>query len=182
MRVARHKRRYGLSQPGFTLIELLVTIAVLAILIAAAVPSFTSLINANRLSTQANEMVATLQMARSEAVRLNTSVVVCRSTDGATCAAAGRWDRWITRVTSTGEVLRDTTVKAPVRVTSGGPASFTFRSDGRARNAAGGLLTTDFNVCVPTTLPAANQRLVRMASGSRVSVASSNGAGACPAL
>lgn len=99
MRVARHKRRYGLSQPGFTLIELLVTIAVLAILIAAAVPSFTSLINANRLSTQANEMVATLQMARSEAVRLNTSVVVCRSTDGATCAAAGRWDRWITRVT-----------------------------------------------------------------------------------
>lgn len=167
---------------GFTLIELLVTIAVLAILIAVAVPSFTALINANRLASQANEIVATLQSARSEAVRLNTSVVVCRSTDGASCAAAGTWGRWIIRVNATGEVLRDTAVKPPVQVTSGGAASFTFRSDGRARDAAGGLLANNFIICVPTTLPAENQRVVSIASGSRVSVASANGAGACPAL
>src|SRR3546814_3559152 len=63
-------------QHGFTFIELMLTIAVAAILLAIATPSFTSIINSNRLTGAANEMVATLQAARMEAVRLNTTVNV----------------------------------------------------------------------------------------------------------
>src|SRR5690606_4323840 len=52
---------------GFSLIELMVVVAVVAILAVVAYPSLTSVINSNRLSSNANELVASLQYARSEA-------------------------------------------------------------------------------------------------------------------
>ncbi len=54
---------------GFTLIELLVTIAVLAIILAFAAPSFVNLIENNRVTTQANTLLAAMNLARSEAVK-----------------------------------------------------------------------------------------------------------------
>ena len=39
---------------GFTLIEMMMTIAIAAILVSLAVPSFQNLIGNNRLTTQAN--------------------------------------------------------------------------------------------------------------------------------
>jgi type IV fimbrial biogenesis protein FimT len=167
------------SLRGFTLIELMVTIAVVAILLAIAAPSFTSLINNNRLTAQANEVVVSLQQARMEAVRRNRSVTVCRTTDGATCATAGRWNSWIT-VAAGGEVLRVNTVKAPLQVTSNA-ASIIFRADGLARAAAGGALTANsITVCIPTTRPVLNRRVVDLVNGSRISTGTPNGAGACP--
>ena len=164
---------------GFSLIELMVTIAVVAILAVVAMPSLVSVVNGNRLTAQANEVMASLQQARMEAIRRNRSVTVCRSTDGTTCAGAGRWNRWITVATG-GEVLRVNTVKAPLQVT-GQAASIIYRADGLARAAAGGVLTDNvITVCIPTTTPATNRRAVSMVSGSRISITSSDGAGACP--
>lgn len=77
------------GQRGFTLLELLVAIAVLAILLSAAVPSFMTTIRNNRLATDANALLTVLTLARSEAIKRNGPVVVCRSTDGAACAAGG---------------------------------------------------------------------------------------------
>lgn len=71
---------------GFTLIELLVTLAVLAIVMAFAVPSFQQLIANNRLSTEVNTLVSALQLARSEAVKRGTEVSVA-ATNGTSLVA-----------------------------------------------------------------------------------------------
>jgi len=171
------------GQAGFTLVELMITIAVLAILIALATPSFTSVINSNRLTAQANNLMADLQLARSEAVRRNRKVSVCRTTDGAACATAvGDWDSWLVVLPGTApEVLRSNGVKAPVELTSA-VASVEFRADGLARNATGGLLATAFTVCLPTTHPAENVRTISLDGGSRLKAepATYSTPGSCP--
>lgn len=163
---------------GFTLIELMVTLAVAAVLMAIAIPSFTSIINSSRLTSTANELVSSLQLARSEALRRNTRVRVCRSVNGTSCAAAGNWDRWITIVVSNNEVLRDASIKPPLQVTSG-TAQITVHADGLARGG-GGLLSNDLVACIPTTRPNENRRVVNMLAGSRVAVSRVNGSGLCP--
>lgn len=171
---------------GFTLIELLVTIAILAIVLALAIPNFTALIISNRLTANANELVGSLQLARSEAVSRNTRVTVCRSVNGTTCTTSSGQGSWVTFVDPAGgnptsaNTLRVAVIKAPV-MASNAAARITFRPDGLARTATGSaLLATDVVICMPTTQPAENQRVVSIAAGSRVSTESVDGAGACP--
>lgn len=164
---------------GFSLVELMITIAVLAVIIAISAPSFTGVFNNNRLTARANELVASLQSARSEALRRNAPVIVCRSEDGAACAgAAGNWDQWIT-VVGTDEVLRQDSTKAPVELTAD-VHTISFRGNGVARDSAGALLDAEFIACIPTTRPTNNQRLVSVGLGGRVSIESQSGDGECP--
>jgi len=82
---------------GFTLVEAMVVIAIIAIMLTMAVPGFTTMVMNNRLSTQANSLVIAVNLARSEAIKRNTNVVLCRSSSGTSCAAAaGGWEQgWI---------------------------------------------------------------------------------------
>lgn len=83
-------------QQGFTLIELMVTVGVAAVLLTVAVPAFNSIVSSNRLSGYANTFVASAQLARSEAIKRNADVHLCRSSDGSTCATTGSWKQgWI---------------------------------------------------------------------------------------
>lgn len=54
---------------GFTLIELLMGIAVLGILVTLAVPSLSKIIRDNQVASQANELVALVNLTRNEAIR-----------------------------------------------------------------------------------------------------------------
>lgn len=69
---------------GFTLIELLITIAVAAILIMVAVPSFTNIIVSNKLTTTANDLVGSINLARMEAIKRNATTQVCANTSNGT--------------------------------------------------------------------------------------------------
>lgn len=173
---------------GFTLLELVITMAVLAIVVTLAVPSFTSLINANRLTAQSNELVADFQLARMESIRRNRRVTVCPSVDNASCAAAGNWSNRIIiapapppAAAGATQLIRVSTAKAPLQLTADAN-SVVFRPDGMARDAAGNLQAANFTVCLPTTWPEENVRRVQMASGSRLSTESiiSTTPGACP--
>lgn len=66
-----NKIRKPCFSAGITLVELLVTIAVLAIAATIAVPSLTDLIRSNRVTSQTNEFVAMLHLARNDAIRRN---------------------------------------------------------------------------------------------------------------
>lgn len=79
------------STHGFTLIELVVTMAIVAILAALAGPSFSSLIQRNRVSSGANQLLGAMMLTRSEAIRANDQVVMCKTdrTDEANMACVG---------------------------------------------------------------------------------------------
>ena len=81
---------------GFTIIELLVTMVVAGILAMVAVPSFNNAILGNKLAAFSNSYVASLQLARSEAIKRNQLVKLCRSANGTSCADSGNWQQgWI---------------------------------------------------------------------------------------
>jgi len=58
--------------------ELMVTISIAGILLSVAIPSFTSIISSNRLTTYANELVTALNFARSEAIKRGQPVTIKR--------------------------------------------------------------------------------------------------------
>ncbi len=64
------------KQRGFTLVELLMTVVVLSILIALAVPSFREMMDKNAVTTAANDLLSSVLIARSEAVKRESPVVI----------------------------------------------------------------------------------------------------------
>lgn len=64
---------------GFTLVEMMVTVAVLAIIIGIATPSFVEMMRQNTLRSQANELLALMHYARSEAIKRRNNVEVAIS-------------------------------------------------------------------------------------------------------
>jgi type IV fimbrial biogenesis protein FimT len=69
---------------GFTLIELIVVIAVTAILLSVAVPSFKEMLARRKLEGAANELSADLQYARSQSVSRNADVLLTTTATGYT--------------------------------------------------------------------------------------------------
>lgn len=69
-------------QKGYSLIELMVVVALFALLLALAMPSIRDMIANARVRTAAEGMLNGMQLARAEAVRLNTPVNLNIRADG----------------------------------------------------------------------------------------------------
>ena len=161
-------------QSGFTLIELMIAVAVLAILLALALPSFQQSMRSNRVATSTNEMLASLALARSEAIRGTRGGGICASTAGTGCDGSNWADGWMVWVDvgnagvgtyeSTDTVIRFAQPKAKSEIGAGSAASFSFDLRGRmsARNSGGSLLPAGAQVIEikPDTCPP-GQELVR---------------------
>jgi type IV fimbrial biogenesis protein FimT len=70
---------------GLTLMEVMVTVAIMAILLVLAVPSFNSFLARGRLTGAAEALAQDLQLAKSEALRSNADVTISFSPGGAWC-------------------------------------------------------------------------------------------------
>lgn len=81
-------RPHPIRGRGFTLIELMVTLTVLGIMMGIGVPSFKSFIAGQKVKTATYELMSSLLLARSEAVKRNTNVAL---TPASATAWAGGW-------------------------------------------------------------------------------------------
>jgi len=116
-------RAHRTRTTGFTVVELMVVIAIIAIVIAFGIPSYTSVITQNRMAGEINDLTTDIELARSAAVKQGLTVTICPSSDptatpGAnapSCNGSSEWNTgWIvfmdvtgnqTFSTSTGDVL-----------------------------------------------------------------------------
>jgi type IV fimbrial biogenesis protein FimT len=124
---------------GFTLVELMVTVAVAAVVLALAVPSFQTTLRNHRLTTYANEFIAALNLARTEAIRRGQRVVLCKSANGSSCQTGGNnWEiGWIAFVDLDRNGNNENTRQATepiLRVWPALPAGFTLRPNNNFGN------------------------------------------------
>ena len=84
-------------QTGFTVLELMIVIAMMGVLMAVGIPTFTSMITTNELADTTNDLLISLKRARAEAITTGRDVIVCSSTDASTCSGtAGNWNKgWL---------------------------------------------------------------------------------------
>jgi len=76
---------------GMTLVELIMSITILVILVTLAVPGMTEIVQNNRSATQIHDLQTSLNYARSEAVKRNTSMSLCHTHDGEKCHLGDNW-------------------------------------------------------------------------------------------
>jgi type IV fimbrial biogenesis protein FimT len=84
-----------LKQAGFSLYDLMVT-SVVAGVMGIGTIGVTGLVQDTRMTTAVNQLIGDLSLARSESIKRQTVVTLCKSGDGASCADDGGWHNgWI---------------------------------------------------------------------------------------
>ncbi|MES2822598.1 MAG: GspH/FimT family pseudopilin [Pseudomonadota bacterium] len=165
------------SQPtakhqGFTLLELIITVAIVAILSAAAIPSFSELIMKSRLTSQARGLMASALLARSEAIKRNQAVTLCASSNGSTCN--GTWaNGWI--VLSADNLVLHSHQAAPTGfLINSALTSITFSASGLGASMA------TLTICRSTPAAGKEERVLSISGTGRPSI-SKTYAGVCAA-
>ena len=86
----------GQNQSGVTAFELLITMAIAAILMATAIPSFKNYTWNLRMRTAMDTLQTDLNLARSRAISHNVQTIICPATDASDCSGASDWQPgWI---------------------------------------------------------------------------------------
>jgi len=153
-------------QKGFSVVELLVTVAIAAVLMVIAVPSFRRVILSNRLNTTANDVVLAVNTARLEAIKRNATTLLC--SDGSvyvgSCGSGTR-------------ILASVGLGPTIKINGGSVVGLSFSPQGIARKTGG---TGPYGGTVADICTAGlgndNHRVVAMVGGSILATTTSSGA------
>jgi type IV fimbrial biogenesis protein FimT len=85
---------------GYSLIELMTMLAVVAIVMSFGVPMLKTYFQGNRMVTNTNDLIASISLARSEAIRRGIRTSICKSSNADSaapvCDTTANWqDGWI---------------------------------------------------------------------------------------
>lgn len=192
---------------GFTVIELMVVIAIVAIVMVFAIPSYKGVTTQSRMAGEINDLASDIALARSAAIKQGLTVTICPSanpsatpsTTAPACNASTAWNTgWIVFIdtannqtfTTSGDTLlrvhgpftgSDTLV---LSATTGAPTSITFNRMGGTQSFGS---ATDFSSAGTLTLHdstnnAAWRRCVILSEAGTITVDSpqNNKQGSCP--
>jgi len=138
---------------GFTLAEVLVVVAIMGILTAVAIPSFGPFVAGQRIKTASFDMMSTLTLARSEATKRNTNIVISPT--------GGNWQNGWTvangaTTLSTQSALKGLSIDCwSGSVTAACPATITYTNNGRLSTAS-----PSFRMFNTTVTTSANTRCI----------------------
>ena len=162
---------------GVTLPEVLVVLAIAGVLQAFGAPALASLIDGVRVGRGSESLFLTLQQARSEAIKRNGRVVVCKSDDGARCVTGGGWEQgWLmfqdgnnNARLDTGEtvLLRQAALDRPVRLSGNSQVAnyVSYTPTGNASLISGAFQAGTFTVCRQSNVPLDARQVVLSSSG-----------------
>jgi len=76
---------------GFTLLELMIVLAVMGVMFSMAIPSFRIMMQNSHAAEAVNTFIAQANFTRSEAIKRNSRVTMCVSTNQTTCHTTADW-------------------------------------------------------------------------------------------
>jgi type IV fimbrial biogenesis protein FimT len=165
---------------GFTLTEMLVAMALAVTLTSLAAPSVAEFMASMQLSSASSNLLASLHLARYEAIKRNGRVVLCKTSDGTRCADSGGWEQgWMVFHDVNNNSLREETepiiqhqiaLSGSLRMTGNTPVSryISYGSMGGAQLVSGAFQAGTLTVCRVLASGDARQIIVNAAGRPRM--------------
>ena len=143
---------------GFTLVELMIVLVIVAVLLVLALPSFSTLTQRTKLKSYANEVVASVYLARSEAIKRNAVMTLCTSTDGTSCTGGDAWEQgWIVMDPNDTVIKRQQTLPSGIILFDlSSIDTMSFRSSGVASTRA------NLKICQQGASAGVEEKIVRV--------------------
>ena len=168
------------QERGLTLVELVVTIAIAAILMAIAMPSFSTFLVNSRVKNAAGRLQQDLQWARAEAIKENQVVTINLT---GTLSAAAPTCSWSVIAPASSQAPQENQIAFQRNYPQVGcavsGATLCFSPIGNLMGGGGCNLGGTYTYAAPST-PATNTWLVIVSAGGRIiSCLQSNTAGQC---
>jgi type IV fimbrial biogenesis protein FimT len=150
---------------GFTLVELMVVLVIVAVLMMIALPGFSVLTYRTALKSYANEVVASVYLARSEAIKRNAEMTLCVAEDtDLTCKGSGSWEQGWVVIDPNDVIIRRYPALPDNLVLLSSVNSLTFEPSGVGSTAA------TFTLCQQSQPPVVEEKVMTVTLTGRPSI------------